>query len=89
MTKRVAIIGRANTGKSSLFNALLNKRLAIVDDKPGITRDIKEEILQDETQNSIKLLDSGGYIEDFTSDIDKHIIEKINYLMLHSTYFNS
>ena len=63
----IAVVGRPNVGKSTLFNKLVGKRLSIVEDTPGVTRDrIYGKI---EWQNRFAtLIDTGG-IEMFTNDI--------------------
>ena len=63
----VAIVGRPNVGKSSLFNALAGEKIAIVQDTPGVTRD---RIYADVTwlDKQFSLIDTGG-IEMDTSDV--------------------
>lgn len=57
---RVALVGRPNVGKSSLFNRLVKRREAIVADQPGVTRDVKEGQVVFDSGRTFTLLDTGG-----------------------------
>jgi GTPase len=58
--RRVAIVGRPNVGKSTLFNRLVGRRRAIVDDTPGVTRDVRESPAQ-LGDLAFTLLDTAGW----------------------------
>ncbi|MEM9469166.1 MAG: ribosome biogenesis GTPase Der [Pseudomonadota bacterium] len=68
MSFTIAIIGRPNVGKSTLFNRLAGKKLAIIDDQPGVTRDWREAegYLLDQ---SVTILDTAGLEEAFDDSI--------------------
>ena len=68
----VAIVGRPNVGKSTLFNRVLKRRWAITDDRPGVTRDrIYAEGDWDGRQ--FTLIDTGGYIPQAKDDIEEAV----------------
>ena len=66
MPMRLAIVGRPNVGKSTLFNRLAGKKLAIVDDQPGVTRDRKFAVGRI-GDIDLELIDTAGF-ENVTDD---------------------
>ena len=68
----VAIVGRPNVGKSTLFNRICRKRSAIVDFEEGVTRDRKYEEAEWNGKNFI-IVDTGGIIPKSTNSIDKAV----------------
>lgn len=72
MVLKIAIIGRPNVGKSTLFNRLAGRKMAIVHDRPGVTRDrkIATAKLQD---LPLKIIDTAGYEASHEDDIEKRM----------------
>lgn len=72
----VAIVGRPNVGKSSLLNIMAGRRISIVDDTPGVTRDRVATPIEIGT-GFIELVDTGGMgiedVDDLTADIEDQI----------------
>ncbi len=62
MALKVAIVGRPNVGKSTLFNRLVGKKLALVHDLPGVTRDRKEAVCKYKDLD-LTIIDTAGYEE--------------------------
>ena len=74
----VAIIGRPNVGKSSLFNRLISRRLAIVEDVPGVTRDRLYAEVEWSGREFI-LIDTGGYEEASADSMTGRIREQLSF----------
>ncbi len=68
----VAVVGRPNVGKSTLFNRFLGHRAAIVDDRPGVTRD-RNFARTDWAGRSFFIVDTGGIIEGSDEPLDRQV----------------
>ena len=68
----VAIIGRPNVGKSTLFNRLVGKKLAIVHDMPGVTRDRKMAPAKFRDLE-LQLIDTAGYEYSTTDNMESRM----------------
>ena len=84
----VVIVGRPNVGKSTLFNRLIQKKQAIVDNESGVTRD-RHYAKTDWNGITFSLVDTGGYTQSsddiFEKEIKRHVnsaIEEASLILL-------
>ncbi|OJU25397.1 MAG: ribosome biogenesis GTPase Der [Sphingobacteriales bacterium 41-5] len=72
----VAIVGRPNVGKSTLFNRLLEQRKAIVDDVSGVTRD-RQYGVSDWNGKNFNVIDTGGFVHGSEDLFEKEIAKQV------------
>ena len=77
MSNIVVIVGRPNVGKSTLFNRLIQKKQAIVDDESGVTRD-RHYARTDWNGVNFSLVDTGGYTQSSDDTFEKEIKRHVN-----------
>ena len=76
----VAIVGRPNVGKSTLFNRLVGQRLSVVHDAPGTTRDrLAARVVRGETP--FLLVDTGGLLLDGTDEMEEKVRDQVQVAM--------
>jgi len=76
MANTVAIVGRPNVGKSTLFNRLVEQRKAIMDNESGITRD-RHYGYAEWTNKHFAVIDTGGYVQDSKDIFEKAIRQQV------------
>ncbi len=76
MNKIVAIVGRPNVGKSTLFNRLAKKNQAIIDSQSGVTRD-RHYSTSDWNGKTFTIIDTGGYIKGGSDSYEKEIDNQV------------
>ena len=72
---KVAIIGRTNVGKSTLFNQIVGRKLAIVEDAPGVTRD-RAYAMVNSQGFTFNLIDTGGLLGDTKDEFQDEITKQ-------------
>lgn len=72
----ITIVGRPNVGKSTLFNRIIGKREAIVDETPGVTRD-RHYAVSDWAGKTFTLIDTGGYIPKAENILEQAMLEQV------------
>ena len=78
----VAIVGRPNVGKSTLFNRILGEQAAIVEDRPGITRD-RKELEAEWLGRPFRVIDTGGW-KPSGSDLDVKVSRQVEAAVLNA-----
>jgi GTPase len=76
MSFTIAIVGRPNVGKSTLFNRLLEQRKAIVDDVSGVTRD-RQYGVADWNGKTFNVIDTGGFVSGSEDVFEKEIAKQV------------
>ena len=84
MSGIVAIVGRPNVGKSTLFNRLIQKKQAIVDNESGVTRD-RHYARTDWNGIKFSLVDTGGYTQNSDDTFEKEIKRHVNSAIAESS----
>ena len=72
----VAIVGRPNVGKSTIFNRLLEERKAIVEDQPGVTRD-RQYGVSEWNGKTFNVVDTGGFVPDSEDIFEREIRKQV------------
>ena len=72
----IAIVGRPNVGKSTLYNRLIGGRNAIIDDTSGVTRDRKYGI-SDWNGKNFTVIDTGGFVQGSDDVFEKRFVRKL------------
>ncbi len=80
MAFTVAIVGRPNVGKSTIFNRLLEQRKAIVEDIPGVTRD-RQYGIADWNGKSFYVIDTGGFVPESEDVFEREIRKQVRIAM--------
>ncbi len=79
----VSIVGRPNVGKSTLFNRIIRRRVAVVDDEPGVTRDRNHAVTEWNGRRFV-LVDTGGLLVDSEEIIESRVREQVEIALEES-----
>jgi GTP-binding protein len=79
----VAIVGRPNVGKSTLFNRVLGRRQAIVAERPGVTRD-RQFADADWAGREFRLVDTGGIVDRPDERMDREVYQQVETALEHA-----